>query len=197
LSPELKLEKLSNFVMDKHEQLKNNVRQIFNSYKDPTEILEIYEIKGELIFGTSNEIDYKILACDPKGMIESAQVEHDWFIKLMRAIAYADLHGLNVPHAAREIDAKYKLDPNSKPLNKGGRPKDMSFTTCMRIAMLECIRAGFKPTKNEGWTTEIICAADIVYDILFELELAEDFADSTAIMRAWSREIRRFPLDKT
>jgi hypothetical protein len=183
--------------MDKHEQLKNNVRQIFNSYKNPTEILEIYEIKGELIFGIPNEIDYKILACDPKGMIESARVEHDSFIKLMRAIAYADLHGLNVPHAAREIDAKYKLDPQTKPRNKGGRPKDMHFTTCLRVAMLECIRAGIKPTKSEIWVTKTVCAADIVWEILFELELAEDYADSTAVMRAWSREIRRFPLDKT
>jgi len=178
--------------MDKHKQLKDNVRQIFNSYKDPTEILEIYQINGELVFGLPNEIDYKIMAFDPKGMIESALVEHDWFIKLMRAIAYADMHGLNVPHAAREIDAKYKLDPQAKPRNKGGRPKDMHFTTCLRVAMLECIRAGLKTTAPTD-----ICAADIVWDILFELELAEDFADPTAIMRAWSREIRRFPLDKT
>ena len=195
--PVLKLEMLLSFVMDKHKDIKDKIRQIFNSYKNPTGTLEIYEIKGELIFGLPNEIDYKIMELDPEGMIRNALTEHDWFIKLMRAIAYADLHGLNVPQDARKIDANYKLDPHSKPANKGGRPKDIKFTTCIRIAMLECIRAGIKPTKSEIWVTETVCAADIVWDILFELELAEDYADSTAIMRAWSREIKRFPLDRT
>jgi hypothetical protein len=63
--------------------------------------------------------------------------------------------------------------------------------------MLECMRAGIQPTKNETSGSNIICAADIVWDVLVELELAADFMDSSAIMRAWSREIRRFPLDRT
>ena len=183
--------------MDELDSIKDKVRFIFNSYKSAEPHMVIYEIKGELIFGLPHEIGYKILEISPDSLIADAQHSHEWFEKLMEAIAYADLHGHDVPAAARALDAQHKLDSKSKPMNLGGRPKDMKFATCLRVAMLECMRAGIQPTKNETSGSNIICAADIVWDVLFELELADDYKDSSVIMRAWSREIKRFPLDRT
>jgi hypothetical protein len=183
--------------MDELDAIKDKVRFIFNGYKSTDPAMEVYEIEGELILGLPHEIGYKIMEVSPDNLIADAQHSHEWFEKLMGAIAYADLRGHDVPAAARALDAQHKLDSKSKPMNLGGRPKDMKFATCLRVAMLECMRAGIQPTKNETSGSNIICAADIVWDVLFELELADDFVDSSAIMRAWSREIKRFPLDRT
>jgi hypothetical protein len=180
--------------MDNHEQLKDKVRLIFNSYKNDGPVMEIYQIKGEWIMGPSDEIGYKIMEHDPKGMIKNALTSNEWFVKLMEAIAYADLNGFDVPKEAREIDAKYKLDPNKIPKSKGGRPKDMKFITCVRAAMLECINADIQPTKNETSGNHVVCGADIIWDVLYELGMADDLADSTAIMRIWFRECKRFPV---
>ena len=181
--------------MDELDAIKDKVRFIFNSYKSAEPHMEVYEIEGELILGLPHEIGYKIMEVSPDNLIADAQHSHEWFEKLMGAIAYADLRGHDVPAAARALDAQHKLDSKLKPMNLGGRPKDMKFATCLRVAMLECMRAGIQPTKNETSGSNIICAADIVWDVLFELELAEDYKDSFAIMRAWSREIKRLPLD--
>ena len=183
--------------MDELDAIKDKVRFIFNGYKSTDPAMEVYEIEGELILGLPHEIGYKIMEVSPDNLIVDAQHSHEWFGKLMGAIAYADLRGHDVPAAARALDAQHKLDSKLKPMNLGGRPKDMKFATCLRVAMLECMRAGIQPTKNETSGNHVVCAADIVYDILFELELAEDYKDSFAIMRAWSREIKRFPLDRT
>ena len=183
--------------MDELDAIKDKVRFIFNSYKSANPAMEVYEIEGELILGLPHEIGYKIMEVSPDNLIADAQHSHEWFEKLMGAIAYADLRGHDVPAAARTLDAQHKLDSKLKPMNLGGRPKDMKFATCLRVAMLECMRAGIQPTKNETSGSNIICAADIVWDVLFELELAEDYKDSFAIMRAWSREIKRLPLDRT
>lgn len=183
--------------MDELDAIKDKVRFIFNSYKSAEPHMEVYEIEGELILGLPHEIGYKIMEVSPDNLIADAQHSHEWFEKLMGAIAYADLRGHDVPAAARTLDAQHKLDSKLKPMNLGGRPKDMKFATCLRVAMLECMRAGIQPTKNETSGSNIICAADIVWDVLFELELAEDYKDSFAIMRAWSREIKRLPLDRT
>ena len=183
--------------MDELDAIKDKVRFIFNSYKSAEPHMEVYEIEGELILGLPHEIGYKIMEVSPDNLIADAQHSHEWFEKLMGAIAYADLRGHDVPAAARALDAQHKLDSKLKPMNLGGRPKDMKFATCLRVAMLECMRAGIQPTKNETSGSNIICAADIVWDVLFELELAEDYKDSFAIMRAWSREIKRLPLDRT
>ena len=183
--------------MDELDAIKDKVRFIFNSYKSAEPHMEVYEIEGELILGLPHEIGYKIMEVSPDNLIVDAQHSHEWFGKLMGAIAYADLRGHDVPAAARALDAQHKLDSKLKPMNLGGRPKDMKFATCLRVAMLECMRAGIQPTKNETSGSNIICAADIVWDVLFELELAEDYKDSFAIMRAWSREIKRLPLDRT
>jgi hypothetical protein len=59
------------------------------------------------------------------------------------------------------------------------------------------MQAGMQPTKNEATSRNKICAADVVWDVLSELDLDADYQDSFAIMRAWSREITRLPLDKT
>jgi len=183
--------------MDNHEQVKDKVRLIFNSYSNDGPVIDIYQIKGEWIMGPSDEIGYKIMEHDPKGMIKNALTSNEWFGKLMEAIAYADLNGFDVPKEAREIDAKYKLDPNRIPKSKGGRPKDMKFITCVRAAMLECINAGIQPTKNETTFKHPVCGADIIWDVLHELGIEKKIEDSFAIMRIWSRELRRFPLDKT
>ena len=188
---------LKSYAVDELEQLKNKVRFIFEVYKNGTSRMEIYEINGELIFGSSDEIGYKILIASPENLVADAQISYEWHNKLMEGIAYADLNGLEVPAIARKADAKYKLDPKFKPPNKGGRPKDVSFSTCIRIAILECMRAGMQPTKNEATSRNKICAADVVWDVLFDLDLAAGYQDSFAIMRAWSREITRLPLDKT
>ena len=185
------------YAMDELEQLKNKVRFIFEGYKSGTPRIEIYEINGELIFGSSDEIGYKILIASPESLVADAQLSCEWHNKLNEGIAFADLNGLEVPAIARVADAKYKLDPKFKPPNKGGRPKDVSFSTCIRIAILECMRAGMQPTKNEATSRNKVCAADVVWDVLFDLDLAAGYQDSFAIMRAWSREIKRFPLDKT
>ena len=89
--------------MDNHEQLKDKVRLIFNSYKNDGPVMDIYQIKGEWIMGPSDEIGYKIMENDPKGMIKNALTNNEWFGKLMEAIAYADLNGFDVPKEAREI----------------------------------------------------------------------------------------------
>ena len=183
--------------MDELDAIKDKVRFIFNGYKSTDPAMEVYEIEGELILGLPHEIGYKIMEVSPDNLIVDAQHSHEWFGKLMGAIAYADLRGHDVPAAARALDAQHKLDSKLKPMNLGGRPKDMKFATCLRVAMLECKRAGIQTTKNETSGSNIICAADIVWDVLFELELAEDYKDSFAIMRAWSREIKRLPLDRT
>ena len=188
---------LKSYAMDELEQLKNKVRFIFEVYKNGTSRMEIYEINGELIFGSSDEIGYKILIASPESLVADAQLSYEWHNKLNEGIAYADLNGLEVPAIARVADAKYKLDPKFKPQNKGGRPKDVSFSTCLRIAILECMQAGMQPTKNEATSRNKLCAADVVWDVLFDLDLAAGYQDSFAIMRAWSREIKRFPLDKT
>ena len=180
--------------MDNHEQVKDKVRLIFNSYSNDGPVIDIYQIKGEWIMGPSDEIGYKIMEHDPKGMIKNALTSNEWFVKLMEAIAYADLNGFNVPKEAREIDAKYKLNPSKMPKSKGGRPKDMKFITCVRVAMLECINADIQPTKNETSGNHVVCGADIIWDVLYELGMADDLAVSTAIMRIWSRECKRFPV---
>ena len=183
--------------MDNHEQVKDKVRLIFNSYTNDSPVIDIYQIKGEWIMGPSDEIGYKIMEHDPKGMIKNALTSNEWFVKLMEAIAYADLNGFDVPKEAREIDAKYKLNPSKMPKCKGGRPKDMKFITCVRVAMLECMYAGIQPTKNETSGNHVVCGADIIWDVLYELGIEKKFEDSTAIMRIWSRELKRLPLDKT
>jgi len=180
--------------MDNHEQVKDKVRLIFNSYSNDGPVIDIYQIKGEWIMGPSDEIGYKIMEHDPKGMIKNALTSDEWFVKLMEAIAYADLNGFDVPKEARAIDAKYKLNPIMKPKSKGGRPKDMKFITCVRAAMLECINAGIQPTKNETSGNHVVCGADIIWDVLYELGIEKKFEDSTAIMRIWSRECKRFPV---
>jgi len=45
--------------MDELEQLKNKVRFIFEGYKNATSRMEIYEINGEFIFGSSDESDIR------------------------------------------------------------------------------------------------------------------------------------------
>ena len=55
--------------MDNHEQLKDKVRLIFNSYKNNGPVIEIYQIKGEWIMGPSDEIGYKIMKHDPKARL--------------------------------------------------------------------------------------------------------------------------------
>ena len=167
--------------MDELDAIKDKVRFIFNSYKSAEPHMEVYEIEGELILGLPHEIGYKIMEVSPDNLIADAQHSHEWFEKLMGAIAYADLRGHDVPAAARALDAQHKLDSKLKPMNLGGRPKDMKFATCLRVAMLECMRAGIQPTKNETSGSNIICAADIVWDVLFELELAESFSDKIII----------------
>ena len=183
--------------MDELDAIKDKVRFIFNGYKSTDPAMEVYEIEGELILGLPHEIGYKIMDFAPDSFVERAKISYEYFQLMMEAIAYGDLNGLNVPTQARALDAQCKLDPTVKPHNKGGRPKDMQFATCVRLAMLECMRVGIQPTKNVTSGNHAVCAADIVYDILFELELAEDYKDSFAIMQAWTREIRRLPLDKT
>jgi len=70
----------------------------------------------------------------------------------------------------------------------------MKFITCVRAAMLECINADIQPTKNETSGNHVVCGADIIWDVLYELGMADDLADSTAIMRIWFRECKRFPV---
>ena len=183
--------------MDDIEAIKDKVRFIFNGYKSTDPAMEVYEIEGELILGLPHENGYKIMDFAPDSFVARAEISHEYFELMLEAIAYADLNGFNVPANARALDARFKLDPTVKPRNKGGRPKDMKFATCLRAAMLECMRAGIKPTKNITAPSNTICAANIVWDVMFELGLAENYRDSFAIMQAWTREIRRYPLDKT
>ena len=183
--------------MDEFGAIKDKVRFIFNGYKSTNPAMQVYKIEEDLIFGFPDEIGYKIMDFVTDSFVQWAERSPEYFQLMMEAIAYGDLNGLNVPAKARALDARYKLDPTVKPRNKGGRPKNMKFATCIRLAMLECMRAGIQPTKNVTSSDNTVCGADIVWDILFELELAEDYADSSAIMQAWTREKRRFPLDKT
>ena len=183
--------------MDDFSEIKDKVRFIFNGYKSTGPAMAVYEIEGELVLGLPHEIGCKILDHAPDSFVARAEISHEYFELLLEAIAHADLNGLNVPAKARELDARFKLDPDVKPRNKGGRPKDMKLATSIRVAILECMRAGIKPTKNIIAPSNTICAADIVWDIMFELDLAENYKDSFAIMQAWTREIKRYPLDKT
>jgi hypothetical protein len=74
---------LKSYAMDELEQLKNKVRFIFEGYKNGTSRMEIYEINGELIFGSSDEIGYKILIASPENLVADAQISYEWHNKLM------------------------------------------------------------------------------------------------------------------
>ena len=184
--------------MDDLEAIKDEVRFIFNGYKSTDPAMEVYEIEGELILGLPHEIGYKIMDFAPDSFVARAEISHEYFELMLEAIALRRPQRPSMfPQTHEQLDSRFKLDPTVKPRNKGGRPKDMKFATCLRAAMLECMRAGIKPTKNITAPSNTICAADIVWDVMFELELAENYKDSFAIMQAWIREIRRYPLDKT
>ena len=75
------------YAMDELEQLKNKVRFIFERYKSGTPRIEIYEINGELIFGSSDEIGYKILIASPESLVADAQLSYEWHNKLNEGIA--------------------------------------------------------------------------------------------------------------
>jgi hypothetical protein len=184
--------------MDDLEAIKDEVRFIFNGYKSTDPAMEVYEIEGELILGLPHEIGYKILDLAPDSFIARAEISHEYFELLLEGNSARRPQWPSMFQQTHEqLDARFKLDPDVKPRNKGGRPKDMKLATCIRVAILECMRAGIKPTKNIIAPGNTICAADIVWDIMFELDLAENYQDSFAIMQAWTREIRRYPLDKT
>ena len=173
---------------------------LFRDFFKGLPYLQVWEVKGEIIFGWDAEIGYKLLTeGDAKAFTQEALRDERIFDLFISGMTYALRNELFIPEAARLLLANYLENPSIRPSKKGGRNPDYYFNLTLRLALITLKEDGINPTKNEATDPEKECGIDIVLAILEELGERKDH-NYESIRRRYQRTMKKLPLtpsDKT
>ena len=79
------------------------------------------------------------------------------------------------------------LNEKIRPKRTGGTKEDFDFNWTVRLAMRELIKAGIKPTRNEGTPEENVkCGIDIIREVLEDLGVKRS-RSYDSLRKLWER----------
>ena len=167
---------------------KEQVKALFEAYARGEGFAEVYLIGDKLVVGTSQEISYKLMIeLDTEHLIADAKTDHETFELVLKGAAFAIREKLHLPREISLFIADYLMNEKIRPKRTGGTKEDFDFNWTVRLAMRELIKAGIKPTRNEGTPEENVkCGIDIIREVLEDLGVTRS-RSYDSLRKLWER----------
>ena len=173
---------------------KERIHSLFGEYFEGVPLLQVWEIGTEIIFGSDNEVGYKMLTeADPLPMVAAAKTNAKAFELFEQAMIYATRENLEIPDAARAFWVEYLSNPTIRPRKKRGPKSDHEFHWRLRLALLELKQEGVNPTRNSATDPETHrCGIDIVLEVLCSFDQSNEYTYEN-LEKRYFETLKKFP----
>lgn len=170
------------------------IYELFAGYFNDELLIHVWEIRSELVFGTRDEIGYKMLTeADPLPLLNCARTDPKAFELFYQGMIHALQNNLEIPVPAQKLLAEYLGNPKMRPKQKTGTKTDHEFNWRLRVALLGLEDEGIKPTKGEKTDPEDFkCGIDIVLDVLCKFDQSNEYTYEN-LARRYFRTLKKFP----
>lgn len=173
---------------------KERVYELFAEYFNKEPLIHVWEVGSELIFGSKDEIGYKMLTeADPLPLLNGARTNPDAFELFHQGMIHALRNNLEIPIPAQKFLAEYLENTKIRPKQKTGKKTNDEFNWRLRVALMELEGEGITPTRSPATDPETRqCGIDIVLDVLCTFDQSDEYTYENLAKR-YFRTLKVFP----